>query len=256
MKLSTDNRLKHNNLRGHVALARDGELYPDLPYQERASYLALVFTRLGLTYGTGGRYAMESTHDEPATWSRFVKQADAPPALECAGFVEMILYVLGIIDGGIFTYRGLREVPSDTSFYSRASHGDPDYQVEWIPGEGRPKTITELNGMGAWAQTPVLLFFDRHFRALKESEPLAAGDVLNFMNHDRGGYHFHSGIWVETSAKHGLVHSSPSSRWDEEDGPKYTPVDSRYFLDFLQPQQSDFARMFGSAATRLKEQAC
>ena len=241
------NLLKHKKLRALINQTRNGTLWPPEHYdfRDRASYLALLLTREGLVYGTGGRYQFLDDSEEPATWSRFVKQGEAP-ALECAGFIEMILYGLGVIDREIFTYRELREVPETTRF--RAGQAS----INWIPGENRPPTITEENGMGAWAQTPVLLYFDNHFEPISMTEPICAGDVLSFMSRDDSGYHFHSAIWIEAS-EHGIVHSSPSSAWDRKDGAKFTPVDSKYFRDFLQPQQRTFAAMFGSAVTRRKE---
>lgn len=257
--------LKHKSLRGVIEQTRNGHLWPDPDYtwRDKVSYLALQLTRMDLVYGTGGRYEMQADGDDPATWSRFVKQGPGP-ALECAGFVEMILYALGVIDREIFTYRSLRGVPRNTPFFRSAARNagvaENHYEPEWIPNPSKarpreePMTITELNGMGAWAQTPVLLFFDEHFYPLEQDEPMAAGDVLSFMSKDRSGaHHFHSAIWIETTSEHGIVHSSPSSRWDRKDGAKFTPVSSRYMLDFLQPQQRTFARCFGSAATRVKE---
>lgn len=247
--------LKHKKLRALVNQTRNGTLWPPEHYdfQDRASYLALQLTREGLVYGTGGRYEFVEEGDQAVTRSRFVKQGEAP-ALECAGFIEMILYALGVINEPIFTYRSLRQVPRDSNFYRIArEEGAPlEREPNWIPGSNRMPTITELNGMGDWAQTPVLLYFDERFEPIEQVEPMRAGDVLSFMSRDDSGYHFHSAIWIEAS-EHGIVHSSPSSAWDRKDGAKFTPVDSKYFRDFLQPQQRTFAAMFGSAVTRRKE---
>jgi hypothetical protein len=234
-------------------MAREGVLYSGMDFRKKVSYFALELTRLGIAYGTGGRYAMQSEHDEPATWSRQAKQGDMPPALECAGFVEMILYGLKQIDGDIFNYRGLRKVPWGTEFYERAALGDHNYEPNWIPGARRPATITELNGMGAWAQTPVLLFFRYEFEPLGKETPLLPGDVLSFMSHDRAGYHFHSAIWIKTERDEGLAHSSPSSNWDGKDGPKYTPLESPYYQFFLFPMRLRFEERFGASVVRLKD---
>jgi len=253
MMLSDENLLKHKKLRSVVSMTRTGHLWPDMTWREKVSYFALELTRMGIGYGIGGRYNMEGEDDDPATWSRFEKQGDSPPKLECAGFVEMVLYGLKQIEEDIFNYRGLRFVPWDTEFYKRAALGDHNYEPNWIPGRRRPATITELNEMGAWAQTPVLLFFREEFEpAAGRPQP---GDVLSFMSHDHQGYHFHSAIWIETANERGIVHSSPNSGWDPADGPKYTPAVSNYYRDFLRPQQHNFERMFGAAVTRLKENA-
>lgn len=251
--LSDSNFLKHKKLRGHIELARSGELYPDMSYQDKVSYFALELTRLGIRYGTGGRYQSYGNGKDPVTSSRFEKQGDSPPALECAGFVEMLLYGLGQIEGDIFNYRGLRVVPWDTEFYKWAALDDHTYEPNWIPGPRRMATITELNDMGAWAQTPVLLYFRQEFEPIETAASVQAGDVISFMSKDRKGYHFHSGIWIQTEHEWGLVHSSPNSGWDPKDGPKYTPADSDYYQDFLQPMKVFFARHFGAAVTRLKE---
>lgn len=252
--LSADNRLKHARLRSIINLARDGQLWPGMSYQERVSYVALQLTRLGAVYGKGGRYCIEG-NGEQATRSRFVDQGDSPPALECAGFVEMALYGLGQINDDIFTYRGLRPVPRDTQFACRAKLGDGSISENWIPGKHRAPTMTELNDMGEWAQTPILLFFRQEFEPVGNEEPIAPGDVISFMSRNRAGYHFHSGIWIKTANEEGLVHSSPSSDWDGKSGPKYTPIESPYYQFFLFPMKEQFARHFGASVTRLREAA-
>ena len=249
--LSENDRILHNRLRGYIEAGREGVVYPNMSYREKVSYYALALTRMGLVYGHGGRYRMYSEHDEPATWSRAGQSGG--PALECGGFVEMILYAMGKIDSDIFNYRGLRAVEHGTEFYRQAAGKEEDYKENWIPDYGT--TITELNDIGVWAQTPLLLFFREEFVPIAGDVWPKAGDCLFFASKDTHGWHFHAGIWIRTAHEEGLVHSSPASKWDAKDGPKYTDHDSDYWKDFLAPQRRIWLERFGASTTRLKELA-
>ena len=241
----------HNRLRGSIKMMREGYFYPGLPLAEQMSYFALMLIGMGIAYGHGGRYKMGSEHDEPATWSRAGQ--DGGPALECAGFVEMLMYAMDKIDSDIFNYRGLRPVEHGTEFYRQAAGKEEDYKENWIPDYGT--TITELNDIGVWAQTPLLLFYRKEFVPIAGDVWPKAGDCLFFASKDTRGWHFHTGGWVETPSKQGLVHSSPASKWDAKDGPKYTDHDSDYWKDFLAPQRRIWLEQFGASTTRLKELA-
>ena len=248
--LSDKNRFKHAQLRSYIEMMRQGFIYQEDDWHKQLSHFCMSLTQLETRYAHGGRYNMRN--EEAATWSRKA-QGDSPPGVECAGFVEMVLYGLKEIEGDIFNYRGLRRVSSVTKFYREAmkASGFPDYKEKWIPDGG--KTITDYNGMGEWAQTPYLLYFR------KEMAPIAGdmwphpGDCVYFLYKDGRGFHTHVGIWVLLSATEGLVHSSPSSGWDDKDGPKFTPCDSKYWTGFLEPQRTMWEEYFGASATRLKE---
>ena len=235
----------HGRLRSDVEMAREGYLYDEYPFAEQISRFALCMTRIDVAYGKGGRYRYGMKRGA-STWSR-AGQGDGP-ALECGGFVNLIWYAMGVFDGDAFNYRGLRSVERDTPFYKEAAGQNPKYKENWIPGKKR--TITELNGMSAWAQTPVLLFFRKEFTPVYDELWPKVADNIFFTYKGTDGWHFHGGVWVRTNDDEGLVHSSPASAWDPQDGPKYTSHSSAYWTKYLEPQRRLFVERFGAAATR------
>ena len=261
-------RQMHDDLKNYVNILRRRHLYDWMAPNERLATVALELTRFGITYGLGeddllgGAFYQFHRTEGLATFKwKYPNWADAPPGLECAGFVEAALYAAGITGGRILTYRGLRDVPMDTKLYREASGGHPDYGVHWIPkykdGKQTQRTITQDAGLtGAWPNTPQLTYFREEFVPVRNGTVPHVGDLVFFQYKDTRGWHVHVGIWGNFHGEDGLLHSSP--KWgslSKTSGPKFTPADDPYYKKYLYPQRQYWAEWFGTSAVRLREAA-
>ena len=261
-QLSDLNKRNHNALRSYIRLVSDYDIYQDLPFPDRINRTALSITNIPSLYSKGGRVFFWSLPDEPATASYWHRQyqGDKPPGFECAGFIEMLLLALKVVSGDIFDQnpRDLREVPRDTKFYKEAAGKKQGYVVSWDPRQGssiiRDAGISEAG----WPQTVHLMFYRREFEPVYDGMHPRIGDLVFFMYRGTDKqYHFHVGLWgYRTIASghriEGLIHSSPSSSYDQKDGPKFTRFDESYYKDFLEPQRGMWAEWFGTSLARIK----
>lgn len=243
----------HNQLRNHISVMREGHIYRLESRVMQMNNFALACTWLEIGYRQGGRYAAKNTAQMPATWSRDGGEHDIP-YFDCAGFMEMILYSQQLLDGDPFSHRGLRRVPHNSDFYKQAAAGDPDYEENWIPAENRPKTVTELNGMGQWPAMPYLLFFREEFVPAGDGPWPHIGDMVFFLFKDAHGvYHNHVGLWGKTKDQEGLIHCSPASTFDEKSGPKFTPYEKSYYKNYLEPQRWQWEEKFKASLARHRD---
>lgn len=257
MYLSETNLFYHNSLRDYLYYVRRFHIYDDFPFAERINRVALSIVRTPTRYHQGGRLVIGSRRDHPITRSFWDQkfQGDAVPGFECAGFIEALLYALGIIDGNIFDYRldGLREVPKDTKFYREAEDKKQGYQVNWNPQIG--PTIYQDSGISEspWAQTVHLLFFRKEFQPVYDGMNPRVGDLVFFAYRgiDRQ-YHFHVGVWGTSRNDEGLIHSSPGYGKGKINGVQFTPALSDFYR-WLHPQRAIWAEWFGASLVRYKE---
>ncbi len=259
-------RQMHDDLRNYVEILRRRHLFDWMAPNQRLATVALELTRFGIGYGLGeddlygGAFYQFHRADGPATFKwKYPKWGEAPPGLECAGFVEAALYAAGITGGRILTYRGLRDVSEKTKLYQEASAGESDYVVHWIPkyrdGKQIRRTITQDAGLTeAWPNTPQLTFFRQEFVPRYQSIYPHIGDLVFFQYKDARGWHVHVGIWGHFHGEDGLIHSSP--KWGNKSktsGPKFTPTNDPYYKRFLYPQRNSWSEWFGTSVVKLKE---
>tara|TARA_Y100000310_G_scaffold298435_1_gene332384 strand:- start:101 stop:838 length:738 start_codon:yes stop_codon:yes gene_type:complete len=242
--------MSHEKVRGLIEICREGGILEMTAPDRRMGHLGYALGGVEAGYKQGGRYRRGSK-DGPATWSRSAHE-HIRPYFDCAGFVEALLYGCEFIDTDLFSHNRMRRVSRISKFYKNAALGDVEYRENWIPSTTRPATITELNQMGEWPQTPYLLFFREEFVEVNGLTSPHPGDCVFMLSKDSQGYHTHVGVWAQFDVGEGLVHCSPASKWDEKDGPKYTMQETDYWQKFLLPMTETWADMFGCHITRLR----
>lgn len=249
-----DNREKHDIIRNYIEIVRQYDIYHDLMLDDKLVRIAMDMTYLPIIYGHGGRI---KPHLKETYYTANIGggNEDHPPGLECAGFMEAILYAAGLLraNQNIFNYRSLRHIPEDSKVYLTARDDIEGYSVNWIPSKTRTTILQDAGICGAWAQTVHLLYFRTEFEPVHHLEP-RKGDFVFFMSMDaKGEYHYHVGIWaiIRNAAggiDEGLIHSSPPTQWDRRSGPKFTSRQSEYY-DWLGPQRRMWSEWFGTAGT-------
>ncbi len=259
--LAAKYQVLHDDLIAYARLVRQGNIYRSLPLNLRLMQVGLDLCNFNITYGRGKNLKggcflkKDAKQGEPSTYKGRGSWGNRPPGLECAGFVDAACYIAKA-EGQLIDYNKVRPLSRSSKIFREAAAGGraAEYVPSWYPTKTQKSSTPHAAGIWAhrWASGVHVAFMSQAFIEVRGHYP-QAGDLVFFMYKDTRAWHVHVGLWARRKDREGLIHSSPPWKYDKINGPKFTPAESDYYLDFLEPQRHVWAEWFGSSIIRLRE---